>query len=217
MPNFELEEEVRRRAENPDLVVVGIDEVGVGCLAGPVVAAAVVLAPNSPWLNELDDSKKLSQKKRQRLHEIIMAEAIAVGVGWATNKEVDDVGISSARRRAVLKAFRECCSILGESIAVAAVVDDRRLGWLRADLGGRPSIFSDKADTKSYSVAAASIVAKVIRDTYMIIQASKFPRYGWINNKGYGAPEHLKAIEQYGPCQLHRKTFNKVKEFTNNI
>ena len=213
MPDFELEQAVRERAKNPNLVVCGIDEVGVGCLAGPVVAAAVVLNPECAWISELNDSKKLTWRKRQKLHELIMEEAVAVGVGYATNEEIDDVGISSARRRAVLKAFQECKE---ETASLACVVDDRRLGWLRADLGGKASIFSDRADSKSYSVAAASIVAKVIRDNYMTIQGNRYQIYNWRNNKGYGSPEHLRALETHGPCKLHRKTFKRVKGFVKN-
>lgn len=213
MPDFELEEAVRERANNSDLIICGIDEVGVGCLAGPVVAAAVVLDPKRSWVSELDDSKRLTWRKRQQLHERIMAESVAIGVGYATNEEIDDVGISSARRRAVLKAFQKCKETLGYDIELASVVDDRRLGWLRADLGGKPSIFSDRADSKSYSVAAASIVAKVIRDNYMTIQGNRYAIYNWAKNKGYGSPEHLRALETHGPCKLHRKTFKRVKEF----
>jgi len=130
------------------------------------MAAAVVLHGTESWGSQLDDSKRLTHKKRDWLHDRIVDEALAFGLGYATREEIDDVGIASARRRAIVRAYDACKDGLGDR-PLAAVVDDRRLAWLRSDLGGRPSIFADKADQRSYSVAAASIVAKVIRDSYI--------------------------------------------------
>ena len=209
-PSFDLEKDVRKRAGDSELLVCGIDEVGVGALAGPVMAAAVVLNGDEPWLGELDDSKRLTHKKRNYLHDLIMEQARAFGLGYASQKEIDDVGIASARRRAIVRAYDECKDALGEE-DLAAVVDDRRLAWLRSDLGGRPSIFADHADQRSYSVAAASIVAKVVRDRYMQKMDAMYDAYGFSTNVGYGTPKHLAAIKERGPCPLHRQSFEPMK------
>ncbi len=209
-PSFDLEQDVRKRAGNLELLVCGLDEVGVGSLAGPVMAAAVVLYGDEPWLGELDDSKRLTHKKREYLHDLIVEQAQAFGLGYASQKEIDDVGIASARRRAITRAYDKCHDALGD-MALAAVVDDRRLAWLRSDLGGRASIFADKADQRSYSVAAASIVAKVIRDRYMQKMGAMYDAYGFATNVGYGTPKHLAAIKEYGPCPLHRRSFEPLK------
>ncbi len=209
-PNFDLEQNVRRRAGNSDLLVAGVDEVGVGALAGPVMAAAVVLVGDEPWVPELDDSKRLTHKKRDYLHDLIVEQARAFGIGYASQKEIDDVGIASARRRAIVRAYDACKDALG-GVELASVVDDRRLAWLRSDLGGRASIFADKADQRSFSVAAASIVAKVIRDRYMQKMSAMYENYDFGGNKGYGTPKHLAAIKEHGPCPLHRMSFEPLK------
>ena len=213
-PSFELELDVRKRANDQKLLVCGIDEVGVGSLAGPVMAAAVVLHGTESWGRELDDSKRLTHKKRNYLHDLIVEEARAFGLGYASHEEIDDVGIASARRRAIVRAYNECRDVLGE-VELAAVVDDRRLSWLRSDLGGRPSIFADKADQRSYSVAAASIVAKVIRDRYMQKMAGMYRDYDFGGNKGYGTPKHMAAIREHGPCPLHRQSFEPLRSMSN--
>ncbi len=187
-----------------------MDEVGVGALAGPVLAAAVVLAGDEAWIGGLDDSKRLTHGRRETLYGLIVGEAPAFGVGYASHEEIDEVGIASARRRAVVRAFHDCRDSLGRG-GLAAVVDDRRLASLRADLGGRASIFADKADQRSYSVAAASIVAKVIRDRYMRKIAGMWHDYGFESNVGYGTPKHLAAIREHGPCPVHRTSFEPVK------
>ncbi len=208
--SWDLEQDVRRRANNPELLVAGVDEVGVGALAGPVMAAAVVLSGTEPWGSGLDDSKRLTHKNRDRLHALIVEQAQAFGLGYANQEEIDDVGIASARRRAIVRAYDECRDALGGD-ELAAVVDDRRLAWLRSDLGGRASIFADHADQRSYSVAAASIVAKVIRDNYMQKMAGMYPDYDFGSNVGYGTPKHMVAIREHGPCPLHRQSFEPMK------
>ena len=209
-PSFDLEQDVRKRAGNSELLVCGIDEVGVDALAGPVMAAAVVLAGDELWVPELDDSKRLTHKKRNYLHDLIVEQARAFGIGYASQKEIDNVGIASARRRAIVRAYDACKDALG-GVDLAAVVDDRRLAWLRSDLGGRPSIFADHADQRSYSVAAASIVAKVIRDRYMQKMGAMHDAYGFGTNMGYGTPKHMAAIKEHGPCPLHRRSFEPTK------
>ena len=209
-PSFDLENDARKRAGNKHVVVCGLDEVGVGAISGPVLAAAVVLNGDESWLGELDDSKRLTHKKRQVLYNLIIDEAPAFGIGCATHEEIDNVGIASARRRAIIRAFKDCKEKLGGDDLIA-VVDDRRLAWIRSDLGGRASIFADKADQRSYSVAAASIVAKTVRDRYMKRMAGMWKKYEFDKNVGYGTPNHLKALEEYGPCPLHRRSFAPLR------
>ena len=108
MPTFDLEELVRSKAGDPDLFVTGVDEVGVGPLAGPVMAAAVVLGKKEKWFEYLNDSKKLTRRNRDRLHDLIMENAVAVGIGYSTNKVIDDLGITEARRRAAIEAYASC-------------------------------------------------------------------------------------------------------------
>lgn len=190
--------------------MAGVDEVGVGALAGPVMAAAVVLPAEAPWFADLDDSKRLTRRTRDRLHDLIMGGAVAVGVGYATQQVVDNVGINEARRRAMIQAFKECQLIL-VPYDCSAVVDGKSLAWLRHDLGGKHSVFADRADSRSLSVAAASIVAKTIRDRFMELAAGQFPAYGFERHKGYGTPQHLKALATHGSCSLHRMTFEPIK------
>ena len=210
MPDFALENAVRQRAKDPCLLVAGLDEAGVGALAGPIVAAAVVLGKEEGWFGELRDSKKLSPRQRYRLRDLIVDNAQAIGIGEASNDEIDEVGVSAARECAILRAFQECNKGLGGE-DVAVVCDDRRLGCLRAELGGEPSIFRDKADEDSCSVAAASIVAKVKRDDMMMLDSLVYPAYRLSKNKGYGTKEHLEALERFGPCSLHRRSFAPVR------
>ena len=209
-PSFDLENDARKRAGNKHVVVCGLDEVGVGAISGPVMAAAVVLNGDESWLGEIDDSKRLTHKKRQVLHDLIVDEAPAFGIGYATHEEIDEVGIASARRRAIIRAFKDCKEKLGRDDLIA-VVDDRRLAWIRSDLGGKASIFADQADQRSYSVAAASIVAKTVRDRYMKRMAGMWKKYEFAKNVGYGTPNHLKALEEYGPCPLHRRSFAPLR------
>jgi len=217
MPDFSLEIHVADPGLRFCPYVAGVDEVGMGPLAGPIVAAAVVLGDlrsiklsDTPWILDLDDSKKLSPRKRERLYSLIVAEATVVGVGWATNFEVDDVGIVNAHGRALTRAFTECRRALGND-DLAAVVDGEGLDYLRSDLGGYPSVFRDKADSRSYSVAAASIVAKVTRDFYMVAAKNTYPHHGFEQHKGYGTAGHLEALKRWGVTALHRRTFEPIK------
>ena len=211
-PTRELEDEVRKRAGNGALYIAGVDEVGVGALAGPVIAAAVVLPDDFESLP--GDSKQCTIAQRDELFEVIRARAIAIGIGHSSPLQVDTLGIARAKERAILKAFAMCRLRLSASIRVArlaAVVDDRRLGRLRSQLGGQCSIFVDKADERSVSVAAASIVAKVLRDRYMTRVGLFYQGYNFANNKGYGTPQHLAALRELDPCPIHRRSFSPVK------
>ena len=214
-PNYELEEAVTKRCwddmgrEVVVPVVCGVDEVGVGALAGPVMAAAVVLNREMDWTG-LDDSKRLKPGLRVRFHDRIL-ESCIVGLGYSTPKEIDEIGISSARRRCFVDAFQEVEHQLEKGARLLSVVDGRSLAWMRADLGGKASIFTDRADSKSLSVAAASVVAKVIRDHYMRGMNVHHPAYNFHNNKGYGTEHHIKVLHEQGGSPIHRKTFQPLK------
>ena len=179
--------------------VAGVDEVGRGCLAGPVVAAAVVL-PADIVLDGLDDSKKLKPEKREALSKVIGCKALAVGIGQVEAEEIDRLNILQA----ALKAMRLALEGLGG-----------RPGHVLVDGNQKPgSLFPETAvvdgDARSLSIAAASVVAKVHRDRLMGAVDANWPVYGFARHKGYGSPEHLAALEEYGPCPLHRRSFGPV-------
>ena len=157
--------------------ICGIDEVGRGPLAGPVVAGAVIL-PKDCQILYLNDSKKLTAKMRDRLYDEIMEKAVATGIGFATEKRIDEINI--------LNATYEAMRIPEVSIRQIPII---------------------KGDAKSVSIAAASIIAKVTRDRYMEEMDKKYPGYGFASNKGYGSGEHIAALKQSGPCEIHRKSF----------
>jgi len=182
--------------------VVGVDEAGCAPLAGPVVAAAVIL-PGIP--RGIDDSKKLSPAERHRLHDRLRLCAI-VGVGIVENDEIDSLNIYWARMKAMTLAVEQLCVVLGCDPGHVLVDGNRLPRWsyaATAIVGG---------DGKSLSIAAASIVAKHTRDQIMIAHAESYPHYGWERNKGYGAPEHLKGLREHGPCPLHRRSFAPVAQ-----
>ncbi|MGN1014627.1 MAG: ribonuclease HII [Butyricicoccus sp.] len=192
---MELEEQKR---EEGFCAVCGIDEAGRGPLAGPVVAAAVILAPGTQ-LPGVNDSKKLSEKKREQLFDYIREHALAYGIGEASEREIDEINILNATFLAMKRAV--------QSLPVAAdfaLVDGNRIGGL--DI---PAECVIGGDGKVLSIAAASILAKVTRDRYMREMAEKYPYYGFEKHKGYGTKAHYAAIEQHGICPLHRRTFLK--------
>ena len=176
------------------LVVAGMDEVGRGPLAGNVVTACVVMPedPVSPWI---DDSKKLSESRREKVFEEIMKHALYVGVGEISPEEIDRINILEATKNAMRKAASE---VPADIFLVDAVT---KLGLKGKEI---PII---KGDATSYSIAAASIVAKVIRDRQMIELDKLYPEYGFARNKGYGTKEHIDALKRIGPCPVHRRSF----------
>ena len=178
--------------------VCGIDEVGRGPLAGPVVAGAVIL-PKDCKILYLNDSKQLSEKKREELYDIIMEEAIATGIGYASPKRIDEINILQATYEAMREAIANLSVkpdvLLNDAVTIPEV-----------DIKQVPII---KGDAKSVSIAAASIIAKVTRDRLMVQYDSIMPEYGFASNKGYGAQAHIAALKQYGPSQIHRKSFIK--------
>ncbi len=182
----------------PEGYVCGIDEVGRGPLAGPVVACAVVL-PQGCEILYLNDSKQLSEKKREELYRVILREAVSIGIGYRDEKRIDEINILQA----TFEAMREAVGKL--SVKPAVFLND---AVTIPDLTGK-QIPIIKGDAKSISIAAASIVAKVTRDRLMVEMAEKYPGYGFQDNKGYGTASHLAAIKQKGLCPIHRRSFTK--------
>ena len=176
--------------------ICGIDEVGRGPLAGPVVAGAVILPRDSKILH-LNDSKQLTAKKRDELYDVIMREAVAVGIGYASPARIDEINILQA----TYEAMREAISKL--SVKPDVLLNDA-VKIPQVDIRQVPII---KGDAKSVSIAAASIVAKVTRDRLMEEYDKVLPGYGFASNKGYGSAEHIAALKEIGPSPIHRQSF----------
>lgn len=188
--------------------VAGVDEVGVSCYAGPLVAAAVVLPEyRADWERQVRDSKQVVRRQRERLAEAIRAEA-TWGIGVATSREVDAVGPTKARVLAMTRAWSICAKELAPEI-VGAVVDGANLERYRPI--PTPALYVDKADEKSVSVAAASIVAKVARDAYMRGLACLYPGYGFETNVGYGTRQHEAGLQRQGATPEHRLRWKPVR------
>jgi len=181
--------------------VAGVDEVGVGPLAGPVLAAAVIV-PEGIKLRGVDDSKKLTPARREDLAAKIRACALAVGIGIVEVDEIDRLNIY----RAALEAMRRAVTALPR-VPDHVVVDARCIPGISV-----PQTALIGGDSRCYSVAAASIVAKVARDHLMREIDGRYPQYGFCENMGYGTPQHLAAIERYGPSPVHRRSFAPVRE-----
>lgn len=184
--------------------VAGIDEAGRGPLAGPVMAAAVIL-PTGLLIKGVDDSKKLSPEGRERLFEIIMSEALSVGIGIISPAEIDRINILQATRCAMLSAVQQLFPqpdyLLIDGIStIDSIIPQKTI---------------KKGDSLSLSIAAASIIAKVTRDRFMIEMDTKYPGYGLAGHKGYGSAAHMDAIRKLGPSPIHRLTFGGVKEYVN--
>jgi ribonuclease HII len=182
--------------------IAGVDEVGRGPLAGPVVAAAVVL-PRGGIEERLFDSKKIPSKKREDLYEVIQAKALGVGIGIIGREEIDLLNILQATLKAMALAIKNL-PIPPDFI----LIDGNQT--IQIPL---PQKSIRKGDQLSTSIAAASIIAKVTRDRMMLDWHEKYPQYNFARHKGYGTKEHRRAIETFGTCDLHRKTFRGVKEF----
>ena len=184
-------------------LIAGVDEVGRGPLAGPVVAAAVVLDPaaNLPWYNDLNDSKLLSPNKRNRLAPRITYGAIAVGIGAAESDEIDAIGIVPATRAAMTRAIANL-SVRPDHLLIDAVPLSEP---------GLPYRHLVRGDSLCRSIAAASIIAKVARDSRMVTEDAAYPGYGFAKHKGYPSPEHLECLARLGPCPIHRRSFAPVR------
>ncbi len=217
MTKKEEQEEKRRKKQEAELLrleqmceyekkyaaaayICGIDEVGRGPLAGPVTACAVVL-PKDCRILYINDSKKLSEKKRELLYEEIMEKAVSVGIGMASNGRIDEINILQATyeamRQAIGKLTIEPDVLLNDAVTIPG-----------ATALQVPIV---KGDAKSISIAAASIVAKVTRDRLMADMDQRYPGYYFAKNKGYGTKEHIEALKKLGPCPIHRRTF--IKKF----
>ena len=179
--------------------ICGIDEAGRGPLAGPVVVAAVIM-PKDSLIEGVNDSKKVSEKKREALYEQITDEAIAWGVGIIDQKEIDEINILNATKKGLTTAIKEL-KVKPDRIIVDALD--------KIDTLGIPYTPIIKGDAKCYSIAAASIIAKVTRDRIMRQWDEIYPMYGFEKHKGYGTAMHMQAIREYGLCPLHRRSFTK--------
>ncbi len=187
--------------ENGIKYIAGIDEVGRGPLVGPVVTAAVIL-PRDFYDERINDSKKLTEKKRELLYDVIMENAVSVGIGISSEDVIDEINILEATKKAMIEAVNNL-SVKPEHLLIDAVK-------LNIDI---PQTSIIKGDAKSESIAAASIVAKVTRDRMMVELDKKHPEYDFKHNKGYGTKKHIEAIEKYGILKEHRKTFAPCNKY----
>jgi len=184
-------------------LICGIDEAGRGPLAGPVVAGAVIL-PRDCQILYLNDSKKLTARRRELLYEEIMEKALAVGTGVVSHARIDEINILQATyeamRQAIEKLGMEPDILLNDAVTIPEVT--------------LKQVTIIKGDAKSVSIAAASVIAKVTRDRMMVEMDQKYPGYGFASNKGYGSAAHIASIREMGPCEIHRKTF--IRNFTDH-
>lgn len=181
-------------------LICGIDEVGRGPLLGPVVTSAVIL-PVGYYNPEIKDSKKLSEKKREKLFDIITKDAISIGIGIIDEKKIDEINIYEATKVAMKMAI-DNLSIKPDYVLIDAMKLDIDI----------PSNSIIKGDAKSESIAAASIIAKVTRDRMIDEIDKEYPMYDLKNNKGYGTKKHLEALKEYGPCKYHRYSYSPVSD-----
>lgn len=187
-------------------LIAGVDEVGRGCLAGPLVTSAVIL-PEGIFLPNLKESKQLSPKKRAELFREIKKIAIAVSVVIVKPEEIDKFGVHKANLKALAQALLKL-----EPQPDYCLVD----GFTPIGLN-KPFLAIKKGDTRSASIAAASIIAKVTRDEIMVDYHDKYPNYGFAKHKGYGTKEHLRNLMNFGPCDIHRESFAPVKKALNEF
>ena len=179
--------------------ICGIDEAGRGPLAGPVVVASVIMPANS-MIEGVNDSKKVSEKKREKLYDLILEESISYGVGIIGQDEIDEINILNATKKGLTMSLQELTQ-KPDLIIVDALT--------HIDTLGIPYESIIKGDAKCYSISAASIIAKVTRDRIMREWDKVYPQYGFAQHKGYGTSAHINAIKEFGPCPLHRKSFIK--------
>lgn len=179
-------------------IICGVDEAGRGPLAGPVFACAIIMRDDF-IIPEVNDSKKLSEKKREALYDIILENALDYSVAFVSEKEIDEINILNATMKAMDMA------ISGLKIKPdLALIDGNQNRGISAN---NKTVI--KGDAKSYNIAAASIIAKVSRDRFILKMDEIYPEYGFKNHKGYGTKEHMENLRKYGPCEIHRRTFLK--------
>lgn len=196
----EFERELRGQGIS---LIGGIDEVGRGPLAGPVVAACVVLPEDFDVLG-VDDSKKLSEKRREALYDEILSRAVCYGIGSCDNETIDEINILQATRRAMKEAVQHAEEMLGQPL------EHLLIDAVKLEEVDRPQTSIIKGDARSLSIAAASIVAKVTRDRQMAEYSKTYPGYAFEKNKGYGTKAHYEGIRSQGICPIHRRTFLKT-------
>ncbi len=194
---FDFEEQARSEGF---FFVAGVDEVGRGCIAGPVVAAACILDLTKPVPKDLNDSKKLSEKQRDEIAEELRSNAVSFAVGEVDADEIDRINILEATKVAMVKAITNL-----NPNADYLLIDALRLKQITI-----PQKSIIKGDSIAFSIAAASVIAKTYRDTLMKTYDSEYPQYGFASHKGYGCATHYEALRKFGPCHLHRKTFRGV-------
>lgn len=184
-------------------LIAGVDEVGRGPLCGPVVACACIL-PKNYKLDGLNDSKKLTEKKREQLYEVLVNESISYGIGIISPKRIDEVNIYQATKEAMYEAINNL-NPKPEHVLIDAMPLDLDV----------PSTSIIKGDAKSLSIAAASVIAKVTRDRMMIELDKKYPEYGFASHKGYPTKKHIEAVKQYGVLDFYRFTFSPISDLIN--
>ena len=201
MPDLSLESGIHERGVK---LVAGVDEAGRGPLAGPVVAAAVIFPPDltgdEPWLKFLDDSKRLTRVNRERAVEIVRQNALAVGIGTVSSQDIDEIGIGHAAFAAMLLAVRKLDLEPGHLL----------LDFIHVKECHYTYDVIVKGDSRSYSIAAASNVAKVTRDNIMVEADEAYPGYNFAQHKGYPTKAHLDRLNDLGPCPIHRRSFGPV-------
>ena len=185
--------------------ILGIDEAGVSPLAGPVVAAAVCL-PDNHDMYDIDDSKRLSENKRNKLYDDIIFHAKVFGIGIVSPAEIDSTGIRHGVFLAWERAIMDACE--GDFIPDAVLVDGK---WKHPTLD-YPQFAFVKGDNRSWNIAAASILAKVTRDRLMCEYGERWSHYGFAKHKGYSTPQHVMMLKKFGPCYIHRRSFRPVRE-----
>lgn len=192
-------------------IIGGVDEVGRGPLAGPVCAACVILPKDFDVLG-IDDSKKISEKKRNGLYDLIIEKALAYGIGLIDNNRIDEINILNATKEAMLLAIKDAEKMLNGSDSLkSSKIEHLLVDALKLPEANIPGTAIIKGDAKSVSIASASIVAKVTRDRMMFEYDEKYPGYSFASNKGYGTKAHYEGLNKLGLTPIHRKTF--LKEF----
>ena len=192
---YEIENRLKESGYN---LIAGVDEAGRGPLAGPVYAAAVIL-PENTIIRGINDSKKISEKKREELYGEITEKALAYCIASVDEKRIDEINILNATFEAMNKAVQGLTSVPDY-----VIIDGNRISGMTI-----PHETVVKGDSKSISIAAASILAKVSRDRFICDMAAKYPEYGFEKHKGYGTKAHTEALLKYGPCEIHRRSFLK--------
>lgn len=201
-PDIKLEEKLWSLGKK---YVVGLDEAGRGPLAGPVVAGAVVITKANQVVDTVRDSKKMTKKQRDTAYDLIREKSTAYGIGIVSEKEIDKLGIKNAVLLAMTKAVKEVEQKLG--VSVEYIISDGGIYLL----DGYEMESIDKGDLNHYSIAAASVLAKVCRDRMMLEYSKLYPVYEFDCHVGYGTKKHLEAIQKYGICDIHRRSFEPIK------